>query len=125
MREAMDLITNRVPCVTFELATSSSLNFVTIINYADCSSDLGMKGGEQYIYLNLGVFDMPNPNCILSISIFCKNSHINIDIFKNVLLSILIFPEWPYHNQYFAKIPTLINININIFKNVLMLILIF
>ena len=92
MRKAMDLITSRVPCVTFELATSSSLNFVTIINYADCSSDLGMKGGEQYIYLNLGVFDMPNPYCynILSVLIFCKIPIPNI--FKNVLLSILMFP---------------------------------
>ena len=49
MREAMDLITNRVPCITFELATPESVNFVTIVNGADCSSDLGMKGGEQHI----------------------------------------------------------------------------
>ena len=49
MREAMDLITNRVPCITFELATPESINFVTIVNGADCSSDLGMKGGEQHI----------------------------------------------------------------------------
>ena len=57
MKEAMDLITNRVSCITFEPATSSSINFVTIVNSADCSSDLGMKGGEQHIYLNSGCFD--------------------------------------------------------------------
>ena len=57
MKEAMDLITNRVSCITFEPATSSSINFVTIVNSADCSSDLGMKGGEQHIYLNSGCFN--------------------------------------------------------------------
>ena len=57
MREAMDLITNRVSCVTFVPALPGSVNFVTIINGADCSSDLGMKGGEPHIYLNSGCFD--------------------------------------------------------------------
>ena len=54
MREAMDLITNRVPCITFELATPESVNFVTIVNGADCSSDLGMKGRDLHIILNFG-----------------------------------------------------------------------
>ena len=45
----MDLITNRVPCITFELATPESINFVTIVNGADCSSDLGMKGGAVHL----------------------------------------------------------------------------
>ena len=51
MREAMDLITNKAPCVTFEPARPGSVNFVTIVNGPDCSSDLGMKGGERHIYL--------------------------------------------------------------------------
>ena len=57
MREAMDLITDRVSCITFEPALPGSVNFVTIINGADCSSNLGMKGGEQHIFLNSGCFD--------------------------------------------------------------------
>ena len=57
MREAMDLITNNVSCITFVPALPGSINFVTIINGAKCSSDLGMKGGEQHIYLNSGCFD--------------------------------------------------------------------
>ena len=54
MREAMDLITNRVPCITFEPATPSSINFVIIVNGPDCSSDLGMKGRDLHIILNFG-----------------------------------------------------------------------
>ena len=57
MREAMDLITNNVSCITFVPALPGSVNFVTIINGADCSSNLGMKGGEQHIILNSGCFD--------------------------------------------------------------------
>ena len=57
MREAMDLITNNVSCITFVPALPGSLNFVTIINGAKCSSDLGMTGGEQHIFLNSGCFD--------------------------------------------------------------------
>ena len=56
MREAMDLITNRVSCITFVPALPGSVNFVTIINGANCSSDLGMTGGEQHIFLNSGCF---------------------------------------------------------------------
>ena len=43
----MDYITNLFPCVTFELATTSSPNFVTINPGPDCGSELGMRGGEQ------------------------------------------------------------------------------
>ena len=53
----MDLITSKVSCVKFELATSSSVNFVTIINGPDCSSDQGMQYGEQRINLNPRCFD--------------------------------------------------------------------
>ena len=57
MRQAMDLITNNVSCITFVPALPGSVNFVTIINGANCSSDLGMTGGEQHIFLNSGCFD--------------------------------------------------------------------
>ena len=43
----MDYITNLFPCVTFELATTSSPNFVTINPGLECGSELGMRGGEQ------------------------------------------------------------------------------
>ena len=52
MRKAMDYITSSTPCVTFVPATSSSVNYVLITPGARCSSELGMRGGEQVIYLN-------------------------------------------------------------------------
>ena len=51
MRKAMDLITEKAPCITFRLATPGSPNFVEIVSAPNCSSDLGMKGGERHIYL--------------------------------------------------------------------------
>ena len=49
MREAMDLITKKAPCVTFQPATPGSVNFVEIVSAPNCSSDLGMKGGERLV----------------------------------------------------------------------------
>ena len=57
MLEAMAHITTKVPCVKFEPKTSSSVNFVTIVNGPDCSSNLGMAGGEQHLNMNSGCFD--------------------------------------------------------------------
>ena len=42
----MDLISNKVSCITFVPALPGSVNFVTIINGPKCESDLGMKGNN-------------------------------------------------------------------------------
>jgi len=58
MREAMAYITSETPCITFvHDADSSAVNFVTIYPGTNCKSDLGMKGGEQSIFLNSACFD--------------------------------------------------------------------
>ena len=57
MRKAMDYITKLNPCVTFVPANSSSRNFVTIDSGPTCSSEVGMRGGEQLLYMNAGCFD--------------------------------------------------------------------
>ena len=57
VREAMDYITERTPCVTFVQGNSDSINYVTIINHGSkCASDLGMKGGRQMLWLNSECF---------------------------------------------------------------------
>ena len=100
MREAMDLIHNRVACITFELATPESVNFVTIINGADCStSDLGMKGGEQQIYLRygfmilmtMGVITMMTMRMTMRTMIKGKEQHIYLNsvCFDNGLLTLV------------------------------------
>ena len=53
----MDYITKLNPCVTFVPANSSSRNFVTIDSGPTCSSEVGMRGGEQLLYMNAGCFD--------------------------------------------------------------------
>ena len=79
----MDLITERVPCVTFEPALPGSVNFVTITNGADCSSNLGMKGGEQHIYLDSGCFDngllKPVHELLYTLGFVHDIQYINID----------------------------------------------
>ena len=57
MRKAMDYITKLNPCITFVPANSSSPNFVTIHSGPTCSSEVGMKGGEQLLYMNAGCFE--------------------------------------------------------------------
>jgi len=57
VKKAMRYISNRTSCVTFLPGTSSSLNYVTIAPGPDCSSELGMRGGEQLLYLNSRCFD--------------------------------------------------------------------
>ena len=55
-RKAMDYITKLSPCVTFVPANSSSPNYVTIYPGTECKSELGMRGGQQVMYLNSGCF---------------------------------------------------------------------
>ena len=57
VREAMDYITSRTPCVTFVPANNNSINYVTIVSSGSkCASELGMKGGRQMLWLNSGCF---------------------------------------------------------------------
>ena len=53
MRKAMDYITRLTPCITFVPAVSASPNFVMIVPGQNCSSEVGMRGGEQLLYMNL------------------------------------------------------------------------
>ena len=53
VRRAMDYITNKVSCITFQPATESTRDYVLILDSAhSCSSDLGRVGGEQVLHLN-------------------------------------------------------------------------
>ena len=52
----MDYITKLSPCITFVPANSSSPNYVTIYPGTECKSELGMRGGQQVMYLNSGCF---------------------------------------------------------------------
>ena len=53
VRQAMDYITSKVPCITFEPAIESTRDYVLILDHVDsCSSDLGRVGGEQVIHFN-------------------------------------------------------------------------
>jgi len=56
VRKAMDYITSVSPCITFVPAASSSVNYVLIASGARCSSELGMVGGEQLLFVNSGCF---------------------------------------------------------------------
>ena len=56
MRMAMDYITHLTPCITFLPADNSSINFVTIHSGPNCSSEVGMRGGEQLLYMNSDCF---------------------------------------------------------------------
>ena len=53
----MDYITKLIPCVTFMPATSSSPNYVTIYPGTKCQSEVGMRGGDQAMYLNSACFN--------------------------------------------------------------------
>ena len=55
VEKAMKYITNRTSCVTF-VPTTSFINYVTIITGPNCSSEVGMRGGQQLLYLNAGCF---------------------------------------------------------------------
>ena len=61
MRKAMDYITQLTPCITFVPINSSEfnyeINFVTIAPGPNCSSEVGMRGGEQFLYMNRACFD--------------------------------------------------------------------
>ena len=57
MRKAMDYITQLTTCITFVPAVSESPNFVKILPGPNCSSEVGMMGGEQLLYMNAGCFD--------------------------------------------------------------------
>ena len=57
VKEAMDYITSRTPCITFLPADHDSINYVTIISSGSkCASELGMRGGRQMLWLNSGCF---------------------------------------------------------------------
>jgi len=56
VRNAMAYITSVSPCITFVPANSSSVNYVLITPGASCASELGMRGGEQLLFLNSGCF---------------------------------------------------------------------
>ena len=56
----MDYLTNMFPCVTFVPAEPESPNYVTIYPGTECKSELGMRGGNQEIYLNSACFDNDN-----------------------------------------------------------------
>ena len=53
----MDYLTNMFPCVTFVPAEPESPNYVTIYPGTKCKSDIGMRGGNQAMYLNSACFD--------------------------------------------------------------------
>ena len=52
VKRAMAYITTRVPCITFEAATSSTVDYVLFRDGLKCNSELGRTGGEQVINLN-------------------------------------------------------------------------
>ena len=56
-KKAMDYLTNMFPCVTFVHAEPESPNYVTIYPGTKCKSDIGMRGGNQAMYLNSACFD--------------------------------------------------------------------
>ena len=56
MREAMDYITEKVPCVTFTPKTEATVNFVAIHPGPGCESHVGMKGRRQEMLLNAKCF---------------------------------------------------------------------
>merc|ERR1719370_1483783 len=49
VKRAMAYITTRVPCITFEEATSSTVDYVLFRDGLKCNSELGRTGGEQVI----------------------------------------------------------------------------
>ena len=53
----MDYLTNMFPCVPFFPAEPESPNYVTIYPGTECKSELGMRGGNQEMYLNSACFD--------------------------------------------------------------------
>ena len=53
----MDYMQNSASCVTFVQATDSSPNYVLITTDHTCSSELGMRGGEQKLTMNRGCFN--------------------------------------------------------------------
>jgi len=57
VRKAMDYISSVSPCVTFAPANRSSANYVEISPGPKCSSDVGMVGGKQRIFLNGNCFN--------------------------------------------------------------------
>ena len=56
-RKAMDYLTDMYPCITFVPAVPKSPNFVTIYPGTKCRSEIGMRGGDQSMYLNSACFD--------------------------------------------------------------------
>ena len=53
----MDYLTSLFTCVTFVPAEPENPNYVTIYPGTECKSELGMRGGNQAMYLNSACFD--------------------------------------------------------------------
>ena len=53
----MDYLTDMFSCITFVPAKPRSPNFVTIYPGTKCQSEIGMRGGDQSMYLNSACFD--------------------------------------------------------------------
>ena len=53
VRSAMDYITSKATCITFQEVTEDTVDYVLIRDGADmCNSELGRTGGKQEINLN-------------------------------------------------------------------------
>ena len=57
MKQAMSYITSRSPCVTFVPANSETINYVIITTGPTCSSQIGMTGERQILFMNEGCFE--------------------------------------------------------------------
>ena len=59
----MAYITTRVPCITFEEATSLTVDYVLFRDGLKCNSELGRTGGEQVIKLNRYQIEPSDQGC--------------------------------------------------------------
>ena len=89
----MDYITKLTPCVTFVPANNSSRNFVTIDSGPTCSSEVGMRGGEQLLYMNSACFAngliVPVHELMHTLGFVHEHNR------TLVLAGSLVFPEFP------------------------------
>ena len=52
VKRAMRYISSKVPCITFQPATSSTVDYVLLRDGVKCKSELGRTGGQQVLHLN-------------------------------------------------------------------------
>merc|ERR1712172_191575 len=57
VKRAMRYISSKVPCITFQEATSSTVDYVLLRDGVKCKSELGRTGGQQVLHLNRGCFN--------------------------------------------------------------------